>query len=255
MGREMAESRIDSGRIMSQGFEALGRNFPAFLGVSLALSGVPSFAIQYWVMGEVMAGGSMPDSWALWWLGTLLASWVLAALLQGILVRESVLYLAGRSPDLGASIAAGLKLFLPIFVISLLVAVGMSIGLVLAIVPGIIVYIMMIAAVPALVEERRGILGSMRRSYQLTRGSYLAIFVLLVIYAMFAALVSAIFGLLFGVRNFGWDYADPLLSAIATGLVSTVTAMIGAVMIASLYIELRTVKEGASADDLATIFA
>ena len=33
------------------------------------------------------------------------------------------------------------------------------------------------------------------------------------------------------------------------------TALVGAVMIASLYIELRSVKEGATTDDLASIFA
>ncbi len=247
-------ARIDSGRVMSRGFEALGRNFPAFLGVTLALSGLPAFAIQYWVIGEAMRGGAV-DLAVFWWFGTTLASWVLASLLQGILVRETAMYLAGRPPQLGGSIAASLRLFLPIFAISLLVALGTAVGLVLLIVPGVILYIMMIAAIPALVEERRGIFGSMARSFHLTRGSYLPIFALLVLYAIFAAVVLTVLGLLFGVRNFGWDYEDPLLSAILSGLGSTAMAMIAAVMIASLYIELRTVREGATPDDLASIFA
>lgn len=245
---------IDSGRIMSRGFEAIGRNLAAFLGLALALAGLPAFAVQFWVLGRALPGGD-PDLVPFWWLATTLASWVLAALLQGILVRETALYLAGRPAQRGASIAAGLRLFLPILAISLLVAIGAVAGLAAMIVPGVILYIMMIAAIPALVEERRGVFGSMMRSYRLTRGCYLPIFVLLVIYAIFAATVSTVFGLLFGVRNFGWDESDPLMSALASGLGSTVIAMVGAAMVASLYIELRTVKEGVTPDDLATIFA
>ncbi len=247
-------ARIDSGRIMSRGFEALGRNFAAFLGLSLALAGLPAFAIHLWVIGRILPGGD-PDLVPFWWLATTLASWVLAALLQGILVRETALHLAGRPAQRGASIAAGLRLFLPILAISVIVAIGAVVGLALMIVPGVIFYIMMIAAVPALVEERRGVFGSLARSYRLTGGCWLPIFVLLVIYAIFAAVVSTVFGLLFGVRNFGWDDSDPLMSAIASGLGSTMIAMVGATMVAALYIELRTVKEGATPDDLATIFA
>jgi len=245
---------IDSGRIMSRGFEALGRNFPAFLAITVALAGLPAFAVHYWVLGQALPGGD-PELAPYWWLAATLASWVLAALLQGILVRETALYLAGRPAQRGASIVAGLKLFLPILAISILVAIGAVAGAALMIVPGVILYIMMIAAIPALVEERRGVFGSMARSYRLTRGCYLPIFVLLVIYAIFAAAVSTVFGLLFGVRNFGWDDSDPLMSALASALGSTMIAMVGAAMVASLYIELRTVKEGATPDDLASIFA
>lgn len=243
---------IDSGRILSRGFAALGRNLAAFFGLALVLAGLPTFVIQYWgldLFGEGDSGASLRT------LGMLAVSTVPAALLEGILVRETALYLAGRSPRPGASLAIGLQLFLPILAISLLATIGIIVGLVLLIVPGVIVYIVTIVAIPALVEERGGVFASLRRSFRLTRGSYLQIFVLLVMYAIFAAAVSTLFGLLFGVRNFGWDDADLLMTALASGLGTTVISTVEAVMVASLYIELRTVREGVTADDLASIFA
>ena len=245
---------IDSGRILSRGFEALGHNFAAFFGFALVLAGLPAFALQYW--GLTLPLFDEGDSGAaLRALGMVVASTVPAALLEGILVRETALYLAGRPPRPGASIAAGLRLFLPILAISFLATIGFVVGLILLIVPGVIFYIMTIVAIPALVEERGGIFGSLKRSFRLTRGSYLPIFVLLVMYAIFAAAVTAACGLLFGIRNFGWDDADSLMSALASGLGTTVITTVNAVMVASLYIELRTVREGATADDLASIFA
>ena len=72
---------------------------------------------------------------------------------------------------------------------------------------------------------------------------------------MLAGVLWTIFGLAFGVQNFGFGYNHPVMAAGAHGFGSTFAAMIGGVMIASLYIELRSVKEGATTDDLASIFA
>ena len=83
------------------------------------------------------------------------------------------------------------------------------VGAVLLIVPGVMFYIAMSVAVPALIEERAGVFGSMRRSYRLTRGSWLQIFVLLILYLIFRPCVSTVFSLAFGVRNFGFGYNDP----------------------------------------------
>lgn len=245
---------IDSGRVMSRGFGALGKNLPKFLGAAALLTGVPTFVIQYVTVSAFVRGEAIGYDSPVFWV-TVVVPWLLGALLQGILVRATVLHLAGQGADIVHSSVTALGLILPIFAISLLTALGAGLGLLLLIVPGVILYIALIVAVPALIEERAGVFGSLRRSFRLTRGSWLQIFVLLVLYAILAAVIWTVFGLALGVQNFGAGYNDPLMAAAANAFGATVTATIGGAMIASLYIELRSVKEGATTDDLASIFA
>jgi len=249
-----APGMIDSGRIISRGFGALGKNFPAFFGAALLLTGLPAFALQYLLVSQFFADSAFDSNVTAYGVGWLI-SWILGAFLQGILVRATVLHLAGQSAEIGQSILTALRLFLPIVAISFLVFLCAILGLILLIVPGVMFYIAMIVAIPALIEEKAGVFGSMGRSFRLTRGSWLPIFALSVIYVMFAVSVATLFSLVFGVRNFGMGYNDPMLAAAVSALTTTVTSMVAGAMIASLYIELRSVKEGATTDDLASIFA
>jgi hypothetical protein len=251
----MAEpGMIDSARVMSRGFRVFGENFVPFIGVALLLIGLPSAAAQYLAASSALRGeaGGM-DS--LLYLGTLLVSWLFGSLLQAILVRATVLDLADAELDLGQCVVTALGLILPIFAISFLVFMGSAIGSILLIVPGAIFYIAMIASIPALIEERAGVFGSMKRSYRLTRGSWLQIFVLLVLFLIFSLFVWSIFSLAFGVTLFVPGSDQPVMAASAAALGSTITAVVASTMIASLYIELRSVREGATTNDLASIFA
>jgi hypothetical protein len=246
--------RIDSGRVINRGFRSIGDNFLPFILVALLFVGLPTAAIQFVTIGAQASGqGFGADSGFFW--GTMLAGWMLSALLQGMLVRATILDLADQAMEIEKCAVTALALILPIFAISLIVGLVSAIGALLVIVPGVIFYIAMSVAIPALIEERAGVFGSMARSYRLTRGTWLQIFVLMILYLIFWAVVSTIFGVAFGVQNFGMGYNEPVMAALCNGLSATVTAMVGAVMLASLYVELRSVKEGATTDDLASIFA
>lgn len=248
MAGEERAPKIDSGRVINRGFRSLGDNILPFLAVALLFVGLPSAAIQFLLLG--MRGIDPAYFWA-----AMLAGWMLAALLQGMLVRATILDLADQDMEIGKCAVTALGLILPIFAISLIVALVTVVGLCFAIVPGVMLYIALSVAIPALMEERAGVFGSLGRSWRLTRGTWLQIFVLMVLYLIFWGVVSTVFGVAFGVRNFGMGANDPLMAALSNGLSSTVTAMVGAVMLASLYVELRSVKEGATTDDLASIFA
>lgn len=254
MAADAPARMIDSGRVMSRGFRVFGDNFLPFTVLSILLVGLPAFGVQYVTVNALLHGEMLTWDSPLYWVA-ILVPWLLGSLLQGILVRATVLDLADVEMELGQCTVTALGLILPIVAISLLVFIGSVIGLILLIVPGTMFYIAMIVAIPALIEERAGVFGSMKRSYGLTRGSWLQIFVLLVIYVIFAAILWTIFGLVFGVTNFGQGFNHPLLAAGAQGFSSTFVAVVGGVMIASLYVELRSVKEGATTNDLASIFA
>lgn len=245
---------IDSGRVIGRGFRVVGDNFLPFGVAALLLTGLPSGAVQYWALGS-MVQGQMADTFQWYYLGFWLLTWVLGALLQGTLVRATVLDLADQEMELGQCLVTALRLALPILAISILVFLGVVVGTLLLIVPGVMLYCALSVAVPALIEERAGVFGSIGRSYRLTRGSWLQIFVLLILYLIFWTAVSTVFSVAFGVQVFALDADNPAMAAICSALTATVTSTVGGVMIASLYIELRTVKEGATTDALASIFA
>jgi len=246
---------IDSGRIIGRGFRVVGENFVPFTGIAVLLVGLPAVAVQYLSASSVATGTALAWTSPLYW-AAIIVPWILTALLQGILVRATILDLADAEMELGQCMVTAFVLVLPIAAISLLVLIGFFVGFVLLIVPGVIFYLAMSVAIPALIEERAGVFGSMARSYRLTRGSWLQIFVLFILYAIFMAFVWMIVAVVFGAEIFGLGLApDPMMSGVAYGLVSTLSAVIVGIMTASLYIELRTVKEGATTDALASIFA
>lgn len=244
------DAKIDMGRVVSRGFQVIGRRALPFIGLAILLSVLPTFLMYRFLLGGIEPGSGMFLS-PLYWLSWLIPV-ITAYLLQATLVRSSILDLSGRGPDIGGSLAVAVRLLLPMIGIAILTTIVVSIGLVMLVVPGIIAYIMLIVAVPVLVEERNGVMESMERSRELTKGSRWRIFVLLLLFVIlyFTVLAAATFSLaLIGVENALTAVA--LLQSVTGGIVALV---VGA-MLASLYVELRTVREGATPDGLADIFA
>jgi uncharacterized membrane protein len=244
------DESISIGRVLQRGFQTMARNILVFLGASLLLAGLPALAINYFVASG-MAGGE-PDLavFGTTYLLLTLLTWFGTTLLQAALVRASLRDLNGRSVDLAGSLGAALRLVLPMIGLTILSTLGMVAGTMLFIVPGIILYIMWIVAVPALVEERLGVVESLGRSRQLTKGSRWAIFALILLSLVFYVIVAGVSGLF----SVNLPLENPPLYAAMTAAGTVVSSMVLAAMVASLYIELRTVKEGASADSLASIF-
>jgi hypothetical protein len=245
----MADGRIEIGSVLSRGFETIGSNFPAFVGLSVLLGGLPTFAFSY------LTGPNLSDDnlFAFAGGGAAIGAWlvqtVATALLQAIIVRSSILTLSGRDADIGGSITAAFGLILPLIGLSILTGLVVLIGLVLLIVPGIIAYVALSVAVPVMVEERKGVTDCMERSADLTKGSRWHIFLLLLILGVaYIVLAAALGGAMVA--------ADAeSLQAGAEAVTVAVTSLFMSAMTAALYVELRTVKEGATADGLADIFA
>jgi hypothetical protein len=260
MATAPARPNIDIGRVVGNGFKTLGRNFPAFFAVSLILAGLPSFFVSYYLYSVLDAAESTVDinefDWTLVvnYLVGLLVSLIASFVLQGILIRSAILHLSGRPVEIGASISLALRMLFPIIGLSIVVTILVGIGFVMLIVPGVMIYIAFIVSVPALIEERRGIFGSMRRSRDLTRGSRWQIFILVVFFYIVSAVSSAVIGMIFGVDPVSGLARDPMLGGVAGGLSSSLVTTVIAVLLASLYVELRTVKEGTQPNDLADIF-
>jgi hypothetical protein len=261
---------IDIGNVVSRGVGAIRANFLPFFGAALLCAGLPSFVQQYSLysgFGAALSGAS-PDPGAMlastvWMLGAFLLYIFGYFLLQGFVTRSSILTMMGRDPDHAASLGIALRLLLPLIGLAIVSAIAIMVGFILLIVPGLMVMVAFLVAAPALVEERRGVMESIRRSRDLTRGSRWLIFLLLILFWVVSVIVSTLLNTVAGVSMLGPQLAaggtgialpNALLAGLAGGIAATLSALFNTVLVASLYVELRTVKEGASTEVLAGIF-
>jgi hypothetical protein len=246
------QEKIDIGRVVQRGFSAIGGNLLPFTLIALLFAALPGFAMNYVLLGQATAGGGLSFGASYWgsYAALLLLTVFGAYLLQATVVRSVILELSGRDTDVQGSLVAALGLVLPMIGLTIVSSIAIAFGMLLLLVPGIILYVMWIVAVPVLVEERTGVFGSLSRSAELTKGSRWQIFGLLVLFIIFSWVVGLAFGLL-GAAN---PLEQPIMFAVSNGIAALINGVVMAAMLASLYFELRTVKEGATTDSLASIF-
>jgi uncharacterized membrane protein len=176
-------------------------------------------------------------------------------LLQGAVVQGAISDLNGIPARLGDSLSAGFRVFVPILAIAFLSYLGMMLGFILLIVPGIMVAVAWAVVVPVKVVEQTGVTESFGRSRALTKGYRWKIFALALLYFVLAVLMGLVTRPLLGASLF-----RPDLSLLGTPLVlvswveRVILSAVTAVGIASIYYELRLVKEGAGAEQLAAAF-
>ena len=249
--------RFRIGKVFNDTFAVIGRNPLLCLGLAVLFSGLPTLVFELWVQplqasvgtgaaNDATSGMMSRDSvisFGIW-----LISFALDLLLQSSLVRATIEDLNGKQPSIGNCITIAIGCLFPTLGIGLLTILGAGLGLVLLIVPGIILWLRWLVAVPVLVQERLGVLGSMARSKQLTEGSRWALFALFFI--VLVAAVAMQMALASAVEPFG-----VVVVAVLGTLVSTISSMVMSIAAAVSYVELRQVKEGTSVDELAEIFS
>jgi hypothetical protein len=180
-------------------------------------------------------------------------------MLQAALVHGTVAYLNGRKASFGSCLSTGVRVFFPMIGISFLVGWGIILGLILLIIPGIMLAMRWIVSVPVRVTEGPGILSALGRSAELTRGHRWSIFGLVVMLFLAQIMLQAAAAPFTGA--FGPQTAATVsMTSLAMSegvnlLVSAVIAMFTAVGAASIYYELRSIKEGIGPEQLAAVFS
>lgn len=177
---------------------------------------------------------------------------VSAALTYGV-----VMELQGQHASIGACIATGISRFFPVLGVAFMTMLCVIGGTIALIIPGIIVACMLYVTTQVAVLERPGVMASLSRSRELTRGHRAQIFAVL---------------LLLGIMGWGLTkiiettMLDPA-SITPTNVFSklrmymyvelaraVVVGSIGSVFAAVTYYFLRSEKEGTSAAELANVF-
>ena len=261
----LLRSKLEIGRVISQTFGVIGRNFVAFFLLALVLSGLPTAVISYFqagIIGDQAASGTFNPSFISASVLGLLAAVVTASILQGALVYGTVQDLNGVRPKVGECLATGLRAFLPLLIVSILFGLAIGFGMILLIVPGIMIACAWCVAVPALVADRTTITGAFGRAAELTRGNRWRIFGLfLVILAMLIGL-GLVVGLVSAAVIVPMALAGASPEALAASAMmipinaisNALTSLLGSAGVAVLYVELRRAREGVGADWLSKVF-
>lgn len=163
--------------------------------------------------------------------------------------------LHGRRTGFGGGTARAFRVLPANVVMIVLYTLGVVAASVLLVVPGVMLLLRWSAALPVLVVERAGILGSLGRSRDLTRGHRWAILGFFVLVALVNALV-------FGVAGIGGALAGKAIggpggtafTAIAGFLVNAFVSVVNGAVQAALYFELRRAGEGALSAEAAEAF-
>jgi hypothetical protein len=243
-----AEAKVDISRVLNNTFGVIGRNPVVFLGLSFLIVGLPNALFQTaqgtWTTGS--AGFNFSANYSAQGLEFILLM-LLSVLLQATLIVATINDLAGKQFSFSDCLSKALHKLLPLIGLGILFSIGISIGFVLLVVPGVILYLMWIVSAPAMMSEDLGVIDSMKRSAELTSGSKRMIFVLMLVYVVLA-FVLGLFIAFFG-------SISTIFLAVATIAVSTITGALQGAGIASIYVDLRTAKEGTDTSSLAEVFS
>ncbi len=241
-------SKIDIGRVLTNTFGVISRNPVVFLGLSLLIVGLPNAAMQL-IQGspDAIAGAFASPTVIITSIVGFFVFLFLSVVLQATLIVATLNDLGSKEINLGACISEAIRKFLPLFGLGLLFGLGIALGFMLLIVPGVILYLMWIVAAPVMMAEDKGIIESFKRSAELTSGSKGMIFLLMIIFVVVAAVIGGIGGAL--------SFFSVTASVIIATIVNTITGALQGAGIASIYVDLRTAKEGTDSSTLADVFA
>lgn len=251
MTEPVTPAAFDIGRVLKRTFSVLGHNLAVFLILTVILSGLPQFASSM-VQTHLASSGSAQGVLLL--VGLALLTLIGAYVLQAAVIHGAVSDLNGRRASLGACLSTGVKFFLPTLAIAILFSFGVAFGFLLLIVPGLILTTMWVVAVPVEVVEKTGVFGSFSRSAALTKGHRWQIFALFLVYvAISAVLVGGLAAVGMSIAGGPGVPVNPLAIAI-TAVIQSISTLIGAAGVASIYYELRTIKDGIGPEQLASVF-
>lgn len=251
------------GRVVSRLFEALLANPVPFLALTALLT-LPSLLLSLYTvtnitqtMGVTAAGGIAPGGMGRFVEMSALSGLVYLVftfLLQAALTQGTISWLIGERPSFGHSLSVALKNFLPLVAIAILTGLGVGLASFLLLVPGVILALMWSVVVPVKVIEGTGITESFGRSRALTKGYRGRIFLLFLAYFVVAMIVSFAVRPLLGVAMMPKPRDLNAAYILVDWVVRVVLTSITAVGATSIYYELRLVKEGVGAQQMAAAF-
>lgn len=227
------------GRALGTSFSLYFKRLPVYFLITLVIF-LPMVAATIWVRvsppTDLATAGYMA-------IGVLLLTMMLYPLAAGSVVFAVFNDMRGKSVGVGESLGAGFSRLLPVIGVGLVTGILVVIGLVLFVIPGLVVMGIYYVAVPAAVIENLGVGAAMSRSKALTKD-----------FVKHTASIPIGLGIL------GWIIAFVFKKAGLGSLwyleivINLVLNGVGAVSMVVAYQQLREIKDGSSAEELASVF-
>lgn len=250
--------RLSPGQLIGKSLNLYVDNFLPLLLISI-VAAIPS-VIYYYILAGIAETQSLGQNLVLstYIMAFLMA--IISTLTTGIIMEiVSRRYLGKKGGKVLRSI---LPLILPLVGVSFLVSLAAGAAMFLLIIPGIIVWLGFCMATPALVVERGGIIGSMKRSRELAKGKrWYILGILLLGYLItftVSIVISMIESLFLGTSMF------PLISSASPSsetaillriIPQIITRPFTSSLLILLYFNLRIEKEGFDLEHLASQFS
>ncbi len=236
------------GSVLGRGFGVYLKNFIPF---SIIAALVYSPLVIYTVI--TLSGPLDLDALTLYPSILALGTFVLSLIATGAMMYGTFQQLRGRPAGMGESLAAGLKRMFPVLGVGILVGLCVLGGIILLIVPGLIFYCMLWLAVPVAVVEKPGVMASLKRSAELTKGYRGSIFGIVLILGVLSWVGGKVLEtVLLDAKSFDLSSIKTFFYA-SLGLQMIMSAL-GAVINAVAYHDLRLAKDGVEVSELESVF-
>lgn len=254
--------KLDIGRVIQTTFQVISRRLGLLAALSAVLILLPSLvmllaavpAFRGFVTNPTDPFPFPPGFISLYGFASpvLLA---IGAISRGALLQVTIQDLSGGAPSFADALTVGVRRCLPVMGVIILNVLAVVGGAVLLVVPGLMIAVAFCVALPVQVAEQPGVFATFARTRALTRNNRWRIFGLFVLFAI----VSWVFEMVIGAITGGFMprafTANLMLQRMGFSVIETfVTAVIATVGLGVLYAELRRIKEGVGAGDLASVF-
>jgi hypothetical protein len=243
---------FDVGRVIERAFGSIKHNFGPFLILAAVFGGLPQLLLGF-VRADLLERGDWANGAALGFVGGFI-SIAGALIIQGGVVKGAVSDQSGRKSTFGDLFETGFRHVLPLLGVGILYGLMVMIGFICLVVPGFIVMTVFCVAAPCLVIERAGVFASLQRSRDLTRGNRWGVFGVLFVFWVLGMLLALVVGFATGFGGLAAGGQVGYLPAITGGILGTIQGLLNAAGIASIYVELRAIKEGAGPQSLLSVF-
>ena len=253
---DMADGHIRVGKILSQGFGVLLRNLGRFGPLALLVMS-PSLIFGLWTGladPEALAATLTGTESLGFWAGFAvigLATGLLYLFLQAAIISGTYDDLCSNQPSMGRSFRVGLSRVLPVLLVTIVGMFLIGLASIALIIPGIILFVMFYVMIPVAVVERPGIIASLKRSRELTRGNRWRVFGLILILFVITVVFQFGTGFVYGFLPLG----ENLVAFLILGWVQqAVSVLLSVTFVAVTYFALREAKEGLDVNELAAVF-
>ncbi|HVZ29287.1 MAG TPA: hypothetical protein VG839_02765 [Asticcacaulis sp.] len=255
------------GAVLSRFFRLIGENAALFALLGLVGTVLPTVVLSgalYSALGLARLPWSESFTMSPLYTGLSIAGsglivFVLSLLNQSMVTEATILRAVGKPVEVSSLIRHALGNFLPLFAVLILTALLYLLGLALFVIPCFFWMICTCVAVPVRVgEPSLGILGSIQKSFDLTRGHRWWLLLIWFVALLAGGMISSAVNGTVAVATLSSYREDNLANALPAQLVSAATSgvmtVLANIFTAAVYVTLRESKDKLSPETAASVF-